>query len=317
MTLDLSQSITGNIVAEIRTLHAEILGAVRMSITKAIRVGELLYQARHGLSHGKWLPWLEENVPFDQKTAWNYMGCFDRRKEIEAKLGMFPNLTDAYKLLTSKPNAVAKTLDLFTSIDSTEIDSSIIAGYFREATVEADSISLIFTDPTYEKEAEELFPDLADLAAEKLVAGGSILFYAGHLQLPVIFDAFKGKLRHWWTCACIHTGSMALMREYGIRAGFKPMLWFVKDRRGDVSEIVLDTTFGEESKTNHRWQQGESEAAYWIEKLCPQNGIVFDPFLGSGTTAVAAEKLKRKWLACELDEKAAALASKRIHDARI
>lgn len=40
--------------------------------------------------------------------------------------------------------------------------------------------------------------------------------------------------------------------------------------------------------------------------------IVFDPFMGSGTTAVVAEALGRKWLGVERDEKYVQLARNRV-----
>ncbi|EPZ18426.1 DNA-methyltransferase [Mycobacteroides abscessus] len=52
---------------------------------------------------------------------------------------------------------------------------------------------------------------------------------------------------------------------------------------------------------------------------CPprhEPGLVLDPFLGSGTTAIAAEQLQRNWLGIELNPEFAAAATKRIADAR-
>ena len=40
--------------------------------------------------------------------------------------------------------------------------------------------------------------------------------------------------------------------------------------------------------------------------------IIFDPFMGSGTTAVVAEALGRKWFGIEKDEKYVTLARNRI-----
>jgi site-specific DNA-methyltransferase (adenine-specific) len=72
---------------------------------------------------------------------------------------------------------------------------------------------------------------------------------------------------------------------------------------------------GGKEKDTHEWQQSESEAAYWIEHLCPKDSIVCDPFLGGGTTAVAAKKLGRKWIGFEIKEDDAKLASARIEKA--
>jgi len=45
---------------------------------------------------------------------------------------------------------------------------------------------------------------------------------------------------------------------------------------------------------------------------CPKGGYVLDPFLGSGTTALVAEKHDRKWVGCELNPEYAELANTRI-----
>jgi len=42
--------------------------------------------------------------------------------------------------------------------------------------------------------------------------------------------------------------------------------------------------------------------------------IVLDPFAGAGTTLVVAEKLKRKWIGVELDEKYCEITKKRIEE---
>ena len=173
------------------------------------------------------------------------------------------------------------------------------------------SLSLIFTDPPYDKKAEELFDGLAEFAAAKLADGGSLIMYLGHLQLRAALNAFDGKLRHWWTCACFHEGGKTLMREYGIRVGWKPMLWFVKGTRDDKQNIVVDVVSGQTEKSHHDWQQDQSEAEYWIEQLCQEDGIVCDPFLGGGTTAAAAIKLKRQWIGFEIDRVQAVLAMTR------
>ena len=40
---------------------------------------------------------------------------------------------------------------------------------------------------------------------------------------------------------------------------------------------------------------------FFIRLMTKENQLVLDPFAGTGTTALAAEKLGRRWLACEID----------------
>lgn len=51
-------------------------------------------------------------------------------------------------------------------------------------------------------------------------------------------------------------------------------------------------------------------------KRAPEPGLVLDPFMGSGTSAVAAEKLDRDWLGIELNPEFASAARTRIANSR-
>lgn len=69
-------------------------------------------------------------------------------------------------------------------------------------------------------------------------------------------------------------------------------------------------------------QLGRTAVLGALRKSCPcssrswQPGVVADPFLGSGTTAVVAEQLGRHWLGVELSRHYARLARERIASAR-
>jgi DNA modification methylase len=45
---------------------------------------------------------------------------------------------------------------------------------------------------------------------------------------------------------------------------------------------------------------------------CPENGIVLDPFMGSGTTAIVVMKLLRKYIGCEINPEYVRIAERRI-----
>lgn len=55
---------------------------------------------------------------------------------------------------------------------------------------------------------------------------------------------------------------------------------------------------------------------YLIKLITPPKGIVLDPFMGSGTTGVAAKKLGFNFIGCELSEEYLEIAQKRITDAK-
>ena len=51
-----------------------------------------------------------------------------------------------------------------------------------------------------------------------------------------------------------------------------------------------------------------------IKTSCHKDGIVLDPFCGSGTTLVAAKKLNRKYIGIEINTKAINIIKKRLQD---
>lgn len=67
--------------------------------------------------------------------------------------------------------------------------------------------------------------------------------------------------------------------------------------------------------TDHPTQKPEKLIAKLILASCPENGIVFDPFLGSGTTSVVAKKLNRNYVGIDFNEDYALWAEKRLHQA--
>jgi len=67
--------------------------------------------------------------------------------------------------------------------------------------------------------------------------------------------------------------------------------------------------------TDHPTQKPEKLIAKFILASCPKDGLVFDPFLGSGTTSVVAKKLGRHYFGIEMNEEYGIWAEKRLLNA--
>jgi len=68
--------------------------------------------------------------------------------------------------------------------------------------------------------------------------------------------------------------------------------------------------------TDHPTQKPEKLIAKLLLASSREGDFVFDPFLGSGTTAAVARKLNRRFLGIEVDESYACLAAKRVELAK-
>ncbi len=84
---------------EIVRLHSEVVGHLKQSLEKAIRIGQLLSEQKEFLKHGEFTPWLESNIPFTDRTARNYMRLYRERDRIKTET--ISDLKGAYALLVA------------------------------------------------------------------------------------------------------------------------------------------------------------------------------------------------------------------------
>jgi site-specific DNA-methyltransferase (adenine-specific) len=85
--------------------------------------------------------------------------------------------------------------------------------------------------------------------------------------------------------------------------------------RGFLDVAKPDTSergYGVNVRNTHPTVKPIKLMAYLIELGCPKNGVVVDPFVGSGTTCIAAKRLCRRYIGIELNEEYHALAVSRV-----
>ena len=186
--------------------------------------------------------------------------------------------------------------------------------YIDTATIGDNSIDLIFTDPPYHKEWLPMYEPLGKLACRVLKQGGSLVMYAGNYALPQIFEYMKNSgLKYWWEMVVKHNGRSRLLQYHRVYVMWKPLLWFVKGNRLRTLDSIADLIESEPpAKALHKWEQSPVEAEHVISKLTIRDDIVFDPFMGTGTTGITALRQNRRFIGVEKEQRTFELAKGRI-----
>jgi site-specific DNA-methyltransferase (adenine-specific) len=191
--------------------------------------------------------------------------------------------------------------------------AQLLLGDFRERSNEIpdESIDLIFTDPPYPEEYLPLWSDLSKIANRVLKSGGLLIAYSGQTFLPKVIQRLNEHLDYIWLGALFLQGQHNQIHAKKIKSHSKPLLFYGKNYQ--PTKWITDTYWGEgKNKELHDWQQSIGPARYYINELTKPGQVVFDPFLGSGTTGVAAIELGRYFIGCENDKVAFAAAKERI-----
>lgn len=188
----------------------------------------------------------------------------------------------------------------------------------RECGVEdldVTDAALILTDPPYVPEADEAVRVLFTRAAGMLRDGGSLIAMVGQRQLPLVFDvASRSELTYRWTIAHRNLGPTGRHYPLKLWMGWKPMVWFSRGAvaRRKWTEDVWSSRDFTDVKQHHRWGQSLPEFKHFMLTFSKRGELVVDPFLGAGTTGVAAALTGRDFIGCDLDANAVARSRSRI-----
>jgi DNA modification methylase len=82
----------------------------------------------------------------------------------------------------------------------------------------------------------------------------------------------------------------------------------------DWWEIKILGGPGNKERTGYPTQKPLAILDRIIKASCPEGGVVLDPFCGCATTCVAAQRLGRKWIGIDIEEKAIDILLERLDD---
>lgn len=180
-----------------------------------------------------------------------------------------------------------------------------------------NSVDYIITDPPYPAEYIPLYGSLSRLAARVLKPGGSMIVMCGQSYLPDVINQLCTAMKYHW-CMVYETpgGQSPQLFHKRVNTFWKPLLWFTKgDYAGDYIGDVLKGPPNDNDKRFHEWGQSLGGMQDIVQRFTNPGDTILDPFLGGGTTGVAAVIMGRKFIGADIEQKNIEISDQRIKEA--
>ncbi len=163
------------------------------------------------------------------------------------------------------------------------------------------SVDLVLTDPPYPdyyaeeyKYKEGILDFLKDIHCRQLI------FWSAKVPFPLDYTAI-----HIWDKK-IGAGSQ-YERIFERNGGKEYKVFSFHTNNSTVAAQMTNDT-----KFDHPSQKPINLIKKLIQNFSEESQTIYDPFLGSGTTALAAKHLKRNFIGIEISEKYCEIAKKRL-----
>jgi len=212
-----------------------------------------------------------------------------------------------------------------------------------------ESIDLVFTDPPYNiSQKNKIFRDyrsgkngdivmdfgewdynfnpypFLEVCKKLLNDYGSIIVWTSEQLFGKYREWFKNNMYPKQLLIWVKTNPLPQFRLVGYRQATELLFWALKNKntkdnpnfiflkQKEMTNVFYAPIVGGKERVKHPTQKPLSITKEIIKRHCRKEGIVLDPFIGSGTTAVACEKLGRYCIGIEIDKKYCEMAKKRI-----
>ena len=185
------------------------------------------------------------------------------------------------------------------------------------AEIDDESVDVIITDPPYPREYIPLYGALSKIASRVLKPCGSLIVMTGQSYLPEVMNELNLHMKYHWCMSYLTPGGQSpQLFSKRVNTFWKPVLWYVKgDYEGDYIGDVLKSPVNANDKKYHEWGQSLGGMLDIVERLSNPNDLILDPFLGGGTTGVAAVSMCRRFVGTDLESKNIEIAEERIREA--
>lgn len=173
-------------------------------------------------------------------------------------------------------------------------------GDFRDVLADLTDVDAIITDPPYKQEFLPLLADLAAWADKVLKPDGVLAVLFGQTYLPEVYRLLDGGRPYRWTGCYLAKGQATqVFGRAQVQTMWKPILVYGGGPR--FSDLFETGAGNADARNHHEWGQDYGAFHTLVERLTSRGQTVVDPFLGSGTTLLAARALGRHAIGCDID----------------
>jgi len=187
-----------------------------------------------------------------------------------------------------------------------------------------EPVDLVLTDPPYgvdKAEWDNLFPASEVWATLKGVmkTGSSLLVFPGEKDIKPKITMLLSVFDYQWVIPWYKPNAM----QFG-KTGYSKhsLIWWLSNGEKALAKpkmidvIVVPMCEKSDQGIGHPSPKPFRVLFDLINNFSESGNMVLDCFFGSGTTAVACERLNRRWIGIEIEEKYCAIAKQRIENER-
>ena len=166
-----------------------------------------------------------------------------------------------------------------------------------------ESVDLVLTDPPWQWDTEtlQLWDDLGAFCARVLKPGRALVAYSGSGCLAAAMERLSRHLTYTWAGSLPLPGKHTEIHAVLGRDASTPIVFFSKGRYEPRHWFVNAMASPGPEKDAHPWQKPLPNVAYYLRCFSNPGELVCDPFLGGGTSAVAAQQERRRFVGCDVD----------------
>ena len=190
-----------------------------------------------------------------------------------------------------------------------------------------NSIDLVLTDPPYginkgkiaNDESLDAFQGAVETIFPKMADNSFFVSFTSIANIPQMTEIMSRRFTYrWQIIVYINNGMVRGSMGFSV---YYPCLIYTKGQAKIKKQIkdVFETSASSKQMANrqHPYQKDVRFHEYLLNCMSKEGDLILDPFLGSGTTAVACVNLDRDYIGIDISEEYCNIARQRVADAKM